>query len=193
MARTLEESLLEQVQALKSKIDEVMASHTDKEDDYGDFMRPSPTEPESRVPESSQTQVVVDVHEKCEDEDMPSVEVVQEAGVVQVEDLDKHGVQGKQVADEPPVVIPEPKCPEMGLKQVYGVELSPEDKTTYSTVDSPIKPHVLRPRSPVRARIFPPRQKTSVYKGYYPESPEVQYSTIRPRADTCPDPFVTQR
>ena len=41
MARTLEESLLEQVQALKSKIDEVMASHTDKEDDYGDFMQSS--------------------------------------------------------------------------------------------------------------------------------------------------------
>ena len=53
MARKLEESLLEQVQALKSIIDEVMVSRTDKEDDYGDFMWPSPTEPDSRVPESS--------------------------------------------------------------------------------------------------------------------------------------------
>ena len=46
----------------------------------------------------------------------------------------------------------------------------PEDKTTYSTGDTPVTPHVVRPRSPVRARVFPPRQEGRVYKGYYPES-----------------------
>ena len=66
------------------------------------------------------------------------MEVVQEAEVFQVEDLDEHGVQGRQTADEPTAVVPEPKHPETTLKQVYGVELSPEDKTTYSTGDSPI-------------------------------------------------------
>ena len=79
MAITLEESLLEQVQSLKSKIDEIMVSHTDKDDDYGDFMQSSDhTEPDPVVPKSSQIQVVVDVHEqpKYKDEDEPSVEVV---------------------------------------------------------------------------------------------------------------------
>ena len=86
MARTLEESLLEQVQALKSKIDEVMASHADKDDDFEDFMQSTDhSEPDPVVPESSQVQVVVDVHEqpKYTDEDEPSVEVVQEDGVAQ--------------------------------------------------------------------------------------------------------------
>ena len=83
MAKTLEESLLEQVQALKNKIDEVMASHTDKEDEYDDFMQTSHTEPESRMPESSQIQVVADVHGQPREEDEPSVEVVQEGQVVQ--------------------------------------------------------------------------------------------------------------
>ena len=64
MARMLEESLLQQVQALKSKIDKVMASHTDKNDDYGDFMQSrNHSEPDPIAPESSQVQVVVDVHE----------------------------------------------------------------------------------------------------------------------------------
>ena len=162
MARTLEESLLEQVQVLKSKIDEVMASHTDKEDEYYDFMQPSHTEPESRVPESSQVQVVVDVHEQPKNEDESSVGVVQEVGVVQVEDLDEYGVPGRQGADEPPASVPEPKLPEMGLMQMFGVELSPEYKTAYSTGDSSVKPHVLRLSSPVRARVFPPRQEARV-------------------------------
>ena len=46
MARTLEEGLLEQVQALKSKIDEVITSHTDRDDEYDDFMQTSHTEQE---------------------------------------------------------------------------------------------------------------------------------------------------
>ena len=104
----LEKSLLEQVKALKSKIDEVMASHTDKEDEYDDFMQPSPTEPESRVPESSQIQVLADVHEQPKEEDEPSVEAVQGVGAVQVEDLDEHGVPGRQAVVEPPAGIPEP-------------------------------------------------------------------------------------
>ena len=62
MANTLGECLLEQVKALKSKIDEAMVSHTDKDDDYEDFMRESPPEPELGDPESMQIQVVVDVH-----------------------------------------------------------------------------------------------------------------------------------
>ena len=72
--------------------------------------------------------------------------------------------------------------------------MSPEDKTTYSTGHTPVK--VLRPSSPVRARVFPPRQEARVYKGFYSESPHVQYSPIRPRVDTrpdCPDPFMTRR
>ena len=61
----LEESLLEQVQALRSKIDKVMASHTDKDDDFGDFMQSSDhSEPKPVVPKSSQVQVVVDIHEE---------------------------------------------------------------------------------------------------------------------------------
>ena len=64
MARMLEESLLEHVQALKRKIDEVMVSHTDNDDDYGDFMQSSDhSEPDPVAPESSQVQVVVDVHD----------------------------------------------------------------------------------------------------------------------------------
>ena len=157
-------------------------------------MQTSSTEPESRIPESSPVQVVVDVHEQPRNEDEPSVEVVQEVGVAQEENLDEYCVPGRQPAVEPPADVPEPNQPEAGLKQVFGVELSPEDKFTYSTGDSSVKHHVLRPSSPVRARVFPPRQEARVYKGYYPESPEVQYSPIRPRADTRPDrpdPFVT--
>ena len=72
MARTLEENLLEQVQALKSKIDEVMASHTNKDDDFGDFMHSSDhSEPDPVVPESSQVQVVVDDHERPKYSDVP--------------------------------------------------------------------------------------------------------------------------
>ena len=96
MTRTLEGGLLEQVQALKSKIDEVMASRTDKEDDYGNFMQSGGhTEPEPMVPESSQVLVVADVHEppKYEDEEEPSVEVVQADEVAQAGRMDEHGVE----------------------------------------------------------------------------------------------------
>ena len=65
MARTIAESLLEQVQALKNKIDEVMLSHTDKNEEFGDYMESSDhSEPDPVVPESSQVQMVVDVHEQ---------------------------------------------------------------------------------------------------------------------------------
>ena len=73
-------------------------------------------------------------------------------------DLGNNGVPG-EVADEPPAGVPVPERPEMRPKQVFGVELSPEDKTTYSTGDSFVKPHVIRPRSPVRARAFHPKQE----------------------------------
>ena len=73
------------------------------------------------------------------------MEVVQEDGVAQAVGVDKHGVEGKQTADiEPPVIVPELRRPDTRVKQVYVTEMSPEDKTTYSTGDSPIKPQVLR-------------------------------------------------
>ena len=117
---------------------------------------------------------------------------MQEVGKVQEKDLDNYGLPG-EAADEPPAGVSAPECPDTGLKQVFGVELSPEDKTTYSTSDSFVKPQVLRPRSPVRARVFPPKKEPRGYKDYYPERPEVQYSPIGPRAEARPDPFVTQR
>ena len=134
MARTLEESLLEQVQALRSKIEEVMASHTDKDDDFGDFMQSSDhSEPDTVVPESSQVQVDADIHEQpnYSDDDEPSVKVVQGDGVAQAGGVDKHCMKERQTADiEPPVVVPEPKHPETRVIQVYVTGMSPEDKTT---------------------------------------------------------------
>ena len=188
MARTLEKSLLEQVQALKSKIDEVMTSHTDKDNDHGNFMQSNDhTEPDPVVP-----QVVVDIHEqpKYEDKDKPSVEVVQADRVAQVEGMDEHGAEGRQTADDPTVIVPEPKHPETKVKQLYTTEMSPADKNTYSTGDSP---QILKPRSPIRARVFPQRQEARVFKGYYPESLEMQYSPIKPRANMRPEPFPNQR
>ena len=41
MARRLEDSLLEQVQFIRSKIEGIMASQTEQDDDFGDFMQPS--------------------------------------------------------------------------------------------------------------------------------------------------------
>ena len=117
-------------------------------------MQTSRTEPESRVPESSQIQVVADVHEQPRKEDEPSMQVVQEEGEIQEEDLDEYGMPERQAVVELPACIPE-----TGLKQVFGVELSPEDKTIYSMGDSPVKSQVLRPSSPVRARVFPPKTR----------------------------------
>ena len=91
-------------------------------------------------------------------EDEPSVEVIQEDGVAQAGGVDEPGMKRKQTADiEPPVVVPEPKHPETRVKQVYVTEMSPEDKTMYSTGDSPINPKVLRQRSPLRS--FPPKTR----------------------------------
>ena len=174
-----------------------MMSHTDKDDDYGDIMLLSDhSEPDPVAPESSQVQVVVDIHEqpKFTDEEESSVEVVQGDGVAQVVGVDEYGVEWWQTADiERPVFVPKPKHPETRVKQVHVAEMSPEDKTTYSMGDSPIKPQVLRPRSPVRARVFPPRLEARFFRGYYPDSPEIQCSPIRQRSDTRPEPFPTQR
>ena len=204
MARTLEKSLLEQVQALRSKIEEVMASQMEKVDDYDDFMQSSDQsdteelerQPDPVAPKSSKVQVVVDVHEqsKFPDADEPSVEVVQEVGKAQAVGEDEHGIEWGRAADiEPPVVVPEPGHPDTRLKQVYVTEISPEDKTTYSMDDSPIKPQVLRPRSPVRTNFFPPRPEARDYRDYYPDSPRISCSPIRQRFDPRPEVFQAQR
>ena len=84
------------------------------------------------------------------------MDFVQEVGEVQEEDLDEYGIPERRAVVEPPAGVPESKHPETGLKQVFGVKLSPDDKTIYSRGDSPVKPQRLRPRSPVRARVLPP-------------------------------------
>ena len=64
----------------------------------------------------------------------------------------------------------------------------PEDRTTYATGDSPVKPNVMRARSPVRRRVFDPRPEGKQFRGYwdyYPEAPGISYSAIRPRFDPC--------
>ena len=74
MARTLEESLLQQVQFMKSKIEDIMASQIEQDDDFRDFMQPSPhTEQEvvARLPvlvehRPPDIQVDVEVHEPFE-------------------------------------------------------------------------------------------------------------------------------
>ena len=137
MATTPEESLLEQVQALRSKIEEVMGSETEKADDYGDFMQSSDQsdtedlerQPDPVAPESSQVQMVVDIHER---------HVLLQVGKAQAVGVDEHGVEGGHAADiEPPVVVSEP---DSMVKQLYVTEMSPEDMTTYSTGDSPSSP-----------------------------------------------------
>ena len=128
------------------------------------------------------------------DEDEPSVEVVQEGGEAQAVGMDEHGIKGRQTADiEPPVIVPELTHPDTKVKQVYVTEMSPEDKTTYSMGDSPIKPQVLRQRSPVRTRVFPPRPEARAYRGYYPDSPGISCSPIRQRVDPRPEVFQAQR
>ena len=105
-------------------------------------------------------QVVVDIHQepKSPDGDETSVVVVQEHAEAQVAGEYKHGVEKGHAADiEPPDVIPEPSGPYIRVKQVLITEMFPEEKTTNSMGDSPVKPKVLRARSPVRMRIFPPR------------------------------------
>ena len=138
---------------------------------------------------SSQVQVVAEVHEQPNYSDVgePSVEVIREDGVAQAWGVDEHGMKGKQTADiEPPNVVPEPNSPETSVKQVYVTEMSPEDKTKYSMGDSPIKPHVLRQRSPVRTRVFPPKPVVRAFRGYYPDSSGIQCSPIKQRMDPRP-------
>ena len=77
--------------------------------------------------------------------------------------VDEHGVEGRQTADiEPPVVVPELKRPEMRMKEVYVTKMSPEDKTTYSKGDSPIKPQVLRPS---QGHSFSPKNRGQNFQG----------------------------
>ena len=66
--------------------------------------------------------------------------------------------------------------------------MSPDDRTTYSMGDSPVKPKVMRARSPVRMRIFSPRlegKQFRKYWDYYPEGPGISSSPMRPRFDPC--------
>ena len=90
-------------------MEEVMAHQTGKDDGYSDFIQSSHhSETDPEVPESSQVQVFVDVHErpKFPDADEPSVEVVQEVEEAQAIGVDEHGVEGGRTADiEPPVIV----------------------------------------------------------------------------------------
>ena len=98
MVKTIEESLLEQVQCMKSMTEGTMVSHTEQDDNFEDFMQPSPhTEQEvvARQPVSIEqrppdVQVDVEVHEAFEspDSDENSVEVVQEHVEAQVDGED---------------------------------------------------------------------------------------------------------
>ena len=77
---------------------------------------------------------------------------MQEWGQVKEDDLDNYGML-REAADEPPAGVPVSESPKTRPKQVFEVELTPKDKTTYPTGYSYVKPQVLRPRSPVR--VFP--------------------------------------
>ena len=51
--------------------------------------------------------------------------------------MDEHGAEGRQTADEPPVIVPDPRCPDMRVKKVYVTEMLSADNTTYSMGESP--------------------------------------------------------
>ena len=138
MARTLEESLSEQVQFMRSKMEEIMASQTEQGNDFGDFMQPSvqtesevlDRQPVSIVQRPPDVQVVFDIHEAPKIRaDENSVVVVQEHAETQVVGEDGHGVEEGSVADiEPPAVVPEPSHPDTRVKQVLVTEMPPEEK-----------------------------------------------------------------
>ena len=101
------------------------------------------------------------------DGDENSVVVVQEHVEAQVVGEEVRGVKEGRAADiEPPAVILEPSHPDTKVEQVFVSEMSPEDRTTYSKGESPVKPKVMRARSQVRTKIFPPRPEGKQFRDY---------------------------
>ena len=136
MARTLEESLLEQVQFMRSKIDEIMASQSGRGDGFSDFMQTSDQtesevvdrQPVSVLQRPPEVQVVANIHEepKSPDGDDTSVVVIQEHVEAPVAGEDGHGVETGRTADiEPPAVVPEPCPSDTRVKQVLETRMSP--------------------------------------------------------------------
>ena len=106
---------------------------------------------------------------------MEIVVVVQERSDAQVIDKDVCGMKEGQAADiEPPADVPRPSRPDTRVKQVLMPDLSPEDRTIYTTGDSLVKPKVMKVRSSERKRVFPPKYEGKQfrdYRDYYTEAP----------------------